>query len=139
MLKKLAMIFGIVFVLIGILGFVPGITTTDDQGMMMLLGIFGVDMVHNIVHILAGVLGLAASMSDMYAKWYFLGFGAVYGLVALLGMMDGSSVLGLFDVNAADNWLHIGLAVIMIGIGLLVKPGMAMMGKSGGSATPMAT
>lgn len=120
MLKKLAMWVGAAFLLVGLLGFVPGIVTTDSEGMSMLLGLFMVDTVHNVVHILTGVVGLLASTSAMYAKWYFLVFGGVYALVTLLGFM-GSPVLGFLAVNDADNWLHLLFAVLLLGIGLLVK------------------
>ena len=125
MLKKLTMVVGAVFLLLGVLGFVPGVTTTDDSGMQTLFGLFMVDWVHNSVHILTGVLALLAASSDMYAKWFLWVFGAVYALVALLGFMDGSTILGLFPVNMADNWLHVVFAVVLLGIGFMVKPGMS--------------
>src|SRR5262249_49838520 len=102
MLKKLAMWVGAAFLLVGLLGFVPGITTMDGN-MSMLLGMFMVDPVHNSVHILSGVAGLLAASSEMYAMWYFWVFGAVYALVAVIGLMQGDTVLGLLSVNMADN------------------------------------
>lgn len=112
--KSVAMVFGVVFLLVGILGFIPGATPDHE-----LLGIFHVDTVHNIVHLLSGLLALGlASMGAKYGKTYLVGFGAVYALVAVVGLVQGDTVLGLFDVNAADNLLHVVLAVALIGAGL---------------------
>lgn len=113
MIKKLSLVFGIVFLAIGILGFVPGVT--DDQD--MLLGIFKVGVLHNLVHILSGVAALIAAKSEDYAQLYFRVFGSVYALVAIIGFIQGDTVLGLFDINMADNWLHTVLAVAILGIG----------------------
>lgn len=118
-LKNLAMVFGVVFLAVGILGFVPGITNDED----MLLGIFQVSTLHNVIHILSGIAALAAVKSDEYARLYFLIFGAVYTLVALVGWVDGETVLGLIDVNTADNALHTVLAIAILGTGLVLKPG----------------
>lgn len=115
--KTAATIFGIVFLAVGVLGFVPGITSNNH-----LLGIFEVSPLHNIIHILSGVLALVlANMGGVYAKKYLVGFGAVYALVAVVGLVQGDTVLGLFYVNAADNLLHIALAVGLIGSGLILS------------------
>lgn len=132
MLKKVSLVFGIVFLLVGILGFVPGLTTTDDMGMPMLLGLFMVGTLHNIVHLASGVLALLGASSERYAQWYLQGFGIVYGLVAIIGIVQGNSVLGLFPVNAADNILHVVLAAALLGAGFGLKPSAA-----GTPATPV--
>lgn len=116
MAKKLATWFGIVFLLIGVLGFVPGIT--NDEG--MLLGIFHVDAIHNIIHIVFGILAFWMGMSgEAGAKNYFKLVGVVYGLVAVLGFFQGDSdmILGIFHNNMADTWLHIVLALIALYVG----------------------
>ena len=120
MLKKVSMVFGVVFLLVGLLGFVPGITTTDSDGMQQLLGIFMVDGLHNSVHIITGLLGLWAATSSKYAKWYLVGFGVVYGLLAVIGFFD-TNLLGLMKTNMADTWLHLVLAVALLGTGLGLK------------------
>jgi hypothetical protein len=114
MLKTMATIFGIVFLLVGILGFVPGVT---DDG--HLLGIFHVNTAHNIVHILSGVIALiAGATSARAAQNYFRVFGLVYGLVAVLGFMGGEQpVLGIIANNAADNWLHVAIALVALTLG----------------------
>ena len=118
MIKKLAITFGIVFVLIGILGFVPGITQDEH-----LLGIFHVNAAHNAVHLLTGVAALAAGLSSAHtAQLFFRVFGVVYGLVAILGFMAGAGpVLVIISNNLADAWLHLVIAVTSIMIGFAVK------------------
>lgn len=111
MLQKLALVFGVVFIAIGILGFVPGITTNGH-----LLGIFEVGLLHNLVHLLSGVAALAASASTKYARLYFQIFGSVYAVVTLIGFMMGS-ILGLFSVNLADNLLHLAIAATTLYLG----------------------
>lgn len=112
--QTLAKLFGAVFLVIGILGFVPGITSDG-----YLLGIFEVDTLHNIIHLLSGILALVLAKDAMKAKLYFKVFGVVYALVTIIGFLHGSSVLGLIGVNLADNLLHliIAVAALIIGFG----------------------
>ncbi len=118
MVKKIAMIFGAIFLLIGLLGFVPGLTSTDSEGVQALFGLFMVDPIHNAVHIVTGLAGLvAAGINTKASRAYLIGFGMVYALVALLGFFD-PTLFGLMHVNMADNWLHVVLTVGLLGAGL---------------------
>jgi hypothetical protein len=122
--QKWAWIFGVVFLVVGILGFVPGITSNG-----MLLGIFMVDGVHNVIHLLSGILAIAAAMgSGMYARLYFKVFGVVYALVTVIGFIQGSTVLGLIMVNMADNLLHLVIAALALWIGFGMKESAMQMG-----------
>jgi len=114
MAKTLAALFGIVFLAIGILGFVPGITTND-----MLLGTFMVNGSHSIVHIVSGVIFLLAAMSGAGpSRMWFQIFGLIYAVVAIWGFVVGNGmVLGFIANNPADTWLHVVLAVVMLLIG----------------------
>jgi len=115
MAKTLGMLFGIVFLAIGILGFVPGITTND-----MLLGIFMVNKAHSIVHIASGAIFLIASMSGGggAARLWFQIFGLIYAVVAIMGFVVGNGMIfNLISNNTADTWLHVVLAVVMLLIG----------------------
>src|SRR3954465_13085372 len=109
MIKTMATVFGVVFLLVGILGFVPGVTKDGH-----LLGIFHVNTVHNIVHLLSGVAALITASAGMRAAQnYFRIFGLVYGLVAILGFFSGEQpVLGIIANNMAEPWLHGGIAVV---------------------------
>lgn len=74
-----------------------------------LLGIFEVNGIHNLVHIASGLLLLAVAPKRATARYGVIAFGLVYGLVTLIGLIDGRDVLGLIPVNPADNVLHIAL------------------------------
>jgi Domain of unknown function (DUF4383) len=111
--KTYALILGAVLTAIGILGFIPGVAPDGN-----LLGIFAIDGVHNVVHLLSGIVGLAAGLSPYarYARWYALAFGIVYGLVTIIGFLQGDTVLGLFRINGADNILHLVIAVASLAV-----------------------
>jgi hypothetical protein len=114
MVKTLGILFGIVFLAVGILGFVPGITTND-----MLLNIFHVNAAHSVVHIVSGAIFLFASMSGpAAARLWFQIFGVIYAIVAILGFMTPNGLLlGMISNNPATTWLHVVLAVLMLAIG----------------------
>ncbi len=124
-----AVIVSVVFVLVGVLGFVPGITTNYDQlsfaghdSMAMLLGVFMVSVLHNIVHLLFGVVGLAAARTPRGARLYLVIGGVVYLVLWLYGLLiDHGSDANFVPVNTADNWLHLVLGVGMIALGLLTS------------------
>lgn len=108
MVKTVTWVLGIVFVAIGILGFV------NDP----ILGLFEVDTIHNIVHLLSGIVAIGAAVSgESYARLYLIIFGLVYGVVTVLGFTMGGDILGLFTVNMADNYLHAALALVMLAVG----------------------
>ena len=117
MVKSLGMLFGLVFLAVGILGFVPGITKDD-----MLLGIFMVNKAHSIVHIGSGVIFLIASMAGAgAASLWFKIFGLIYAVVAILGFMTPNGMLlNMISNNPADTWLHVVLAAAMLLIGFAV-------------------
>ena len=117
MVKTLAMVFGAVFLLIGVLGFVPGVTSSGK-----LLGLFDVSTLHNIIHIASGVAAFAlASSGPKAAKMYFQVFGLVYLVVTIVGFVQGDTVLGLFGVNVADNILHLAIAAVALYAGFGMK------------------
>ena len=117
MAKTMAVLFGVVFLVVGILGFVPAVT--KDQ---MLLGIFHVNTAHNCVHLLSGVIALFCGMSGVGAsRTYFKLFGLVYAAVAIMGFLNpgDTMLLGLISNNMADTWLHVGIAAVSLLIGFM--------------------
>ena len=122
-LQTLTLVFGVVFLAVGILGFIPGITTHygdlsfagSDSG-AKLLGLFQVSILHNIVHLLFGVAGLVAYKTVDAARLYMLGGGVIYLVLFLLGIFGGAHWI---PANTADHWLHLGLGVVMVSIGYL--------------------
>ena len=119
MVKSAAILFGIVFLAVGILGFIPAVAAPDANGMPMLLGIFMVNSTHSIVHIASGIVFLLCGMAGAGAsRTFFKIFGLVYALVAILGFMKGEGMLlGLVSNNPADTWLHVVLAAAMLFLG----------------------
>lgn len=119
---------GVVFLLVGVMGFIPGITTPYDgmeaaghESHAELLGIFQVSILHNIVHLLFGVAGLALSRNASGARAFLVGGGAIYLVLWLYGLViDQSSEANFVPLNTADDWLHFVLGVAMIALGLLL-------------------
>lgn len=125
---------GVAFLLVGTLGFIPGITTDYDtleaaghESNAMLFGIFQVSTLHNIVHLLFGIAGLALARTSPSAKAYLVGGGVVYLALWLYGLLiDKTSEANFVPVNDADDWLHLGLGLAMFGLGLTLgrtRPG----------------
>jgi hypothetical protein len=121
--QSLALLVGAVFLLVGILGFIPGITThygdmsfAGHGSGAKLLGLFQVSILHNIVHLLFGVVGVALSKAADSARTYLVGGGIVYLVLWVLGLVGGADWI---PANTADNWLHFGLGVGMVGLGFV--------------------
>jgi arginine exporter protein ArgO len=126
--QRAAQAMGAVFLLVGILGFIPGITSNygtmqfaGHQSEAHLLGIFQVSILHNVVHLLFGVAGLAMAKTISGARNYLLGGGVIYAILWIYGLVIGQdSGANFVPVNSADNWLHFLLAVAMIALALLL-------------------
>ena len=137
--QKAAFAVGAVFLLVGILGFVPGITSNFDQltfaghhSEAALLGLFNVSVLHNIVHLLFGVAGLALARTFDGARSYLVGGGVVYLVLFIYGLViDHDSSANFVPVNDADNWLHLILAIAMIGLGVALGRTRDRMGAAG--------
>lgn len=114
MLRTLSVIFGLIFLIVGILGFVPALT---PEG--YLLGLFHVNTIHNIVHILSGLVFIIAGIvSFVSSQVMFRIFGCVYLLVAILGFFYGDQpILGFLSNNMADTWLHLVLSIVILYLG----------------------
>ena len=127
-LQKAAAAVGAVFLLVGILGFIPGITSNwgdmtfaGHESGAKLLGIFEVSILHNLVHVLFGVAGLAMARTWSGARSYLIGGGAIYLVLWLYGLLiDLGSSANFVPVNDADNWLHLLLGLAMVALGLLL-------------------
>ena len=126
--QKAAAAVGAVFLLVGILGFVPGITSNYDamefaghESGAELLGVFQVSILHNIVHLLFGVAGLAMARSFGAARSYLLGGGLIYLVLWVYGLLvDHDADANFVPVNDADDWLHFVLGIGMVALGYLL-------------------
>jgi hypothetical protein len=112
MAKKFAVIFGIVFVLVGLLGFVSNPIVGDT-------GFFHTDALHNIVHLLVGIVLLIAAGAGTRASALWLKiWGAVYLVLFLVGLVQPDMLLGLVGANKNDTYLHLVLGVVLIVVGM---------------------
>ena len=116
-----ALVFGVVLVAAGIMGFFYSSDFAAPGDVDAVLGILNVNGWHNVVHIATGALGLlAATGGYYYARQYAFGLGAVYILVTILGFIagDGGNIFGFIPVNTEDNVLHLLIGIAGIGAGL---------------------
>lgn len=121
------------FLLVGIAGFIPGITSNLDDVQFAghesgaeLLGIFQVSILHNIVHLAFGLVGLLAARMASTARQFLIVGGAIYGILWLYGLLiDKTSDANFVPLNTADDWLHFALSVGMIGLGVLLGRDLA--------------
>ncbi len=114
MVKTYDRIVGLFFLLAGILGFVPALLTNN-----LLFNVFMVDPVHNIIHIVSGLVLLMVSYASIpAARNTTLAFAVIYGIITILGFMQGQMVLGLFMVNTADNILHLFVSLTALAVAL---------------------
>lgn len=127
-LQKAALAVGAVFALVGVLGFVPGITTNYDELELaghesgaQLLGLFEVSVLHNVVHLLFGAAGFALARTWDGARAFLIGGGALYLLLALYGaLIDRDTQANFVPFDVADNWLHLVLGLGMVALGVVL-------------------
>ena len=114
---------GLALLLAGIAGFIADSSFDTGDGIQggELLSIFEVNGIHNLIHVASGLLLLAASPKRASAKTVAIAFGLVYGIVTIIGLIDGETVLGLIPVNPADNVLHIGLSLLGLITGFMSR------------------
>ncbi|TDL37359.1 DUF4383 domain-containing protein [Arthrobacter nitrophenolicus] len=127
---------GAVFALVGILGFIPGVTTNysemtfaGHESGAMLLGVFQVSILHNVVHLLFGAAGLLMGRTATQSRYFLIG-GAIYLVLWLYGLLiDQASTANFIPVNSADNWLHAVLGLVMLAAGLVLGRGISDRGR----------
>ena len=107
-----AIVLGIIFVLIGLLGFFSN----------PVLGLFEVNTAHNLIHIISGIVLLAGAYSSLGSSMALKIIGIVYAIVAILGffLVTDGMLLGFIAMNTADQWLHVVLAVVILAAGFLL-------------------
>jgi hypothetical protein len=127
--QTVATVVAAAFLVVGILGFIPGITThygdmtfAGHDSDARLLGIFEVSVLHNIVHLLFGVVGLALARTPSGAVAFLIGGGVIYLVLWLYGLVvDKASSANFVPLNSADDWLHFALGVVMVGAGIALR------------------
>lgn len=129
LMQVTSLVFGVVFLLVGAAGFVPGITTDYDtlelaghESEAKLLGIFQVSVLHNVVHLLFGVAGVVLARTWNNARRFLLTAGVLYAVLWVYGVaVDHDHEANFVPLNSADDWLHLVLAVAMVGLGLALS------------------
>jgi hypothetical protein len=127
-IQRTSAIVGALFLIVGFAGFIPGLTTGYGSMTWMgadshahLLGLFQVSILHNLVHIAFGVAGIMLARTARTARLYLLVGGAIYLLLFLYGLViDPLTDANFVPLNSADNWLHAGLGIAMVALGLLM-------------------
>ncbi|MBI4274891.1 MAG: DUF4383 domain-containing protein [Rhizobiales bacterium] len=115
--KMAATILGVIFLAVGVLGFIPNPLVSPG-------GIFAVNPAHNAVHIVSGLIILGGAYSAVGARTTLLVVGVIYAVVAILGyVMSGDMLLGIIQVNDNDRWLHVVLAVVILAAGYFLPNG----------------
>lgn len=123
-LQTIALLVGVVFLILGILGFIPGITSdapgnfTGEDSDAELLGLFRVSILHNIIHLLFGIAGIALARTWDGARTFLIGGGIIYVALWALGLIGG---LAWLPADDADHWLHLALGAGMIAVGYLLS------------------
>ncbi|MGZ3144573.1 DUF4383 domain-containing protein [Lentzea chajnantorensis] len=125
-----ARVVGGAFLLVGVLGFIPGITSHYDQltfaghhSGALLFGLFAVSVLHNLVHLAFGIIGLLMARTAGAARLFLVVGGGIYVLLWVYGSAVGEQTrANVLPVNTADNWLHLGLgaAMVLLAIGLTI-------------------
>lgn len=131
--RYFALIAGIIYLLVGIMGFVPGLLhPVDHPGMMMnsfegnLLGIFPVNLLHNLVHLVVGALGVASYRSFNGSRTFARGLAIFYGLLAIMGLIPGlNTTFGLIPIFGNDVWLHALTALVSAYFGFVDREAMS--------------
>ena len=121
-----AVLVGAAFLVAGISGFIPGITTdyhalewAGHHSGAKLFGVFAVSVLHNVVHLVFGVAGLLMARTYAASRAYLLVGGLVYLALWVYGILiDHTSPANFVPLNSADNWLHLGLGAVMVLLGV---------------------
>ncbi len=124
LVQRFAQIFGAIYLLVGILGFIPPLIEPKLPGVALgipalsgfLIGLFAINWLHSVAHLAIGAAGLASYRSPVGARSYALALGVVYLLLFLLGLIPGlNTVFGLLPLFGADVILHLLTALIAFG------------------------
>jgi hypothetical protein len=129
-LQKATLATGTVFLLLGILGFIPGITANFDSlafagpgSKAELFGIFQVSVLHNAIHLLFGIAGLVMARTHRQGRNFLIYGGVTYLFLWLYGLLMGDDLPANFlPENNADNSLHLALGLAMISLAVLLSP-----------------
>lgn len=117
LVRIMAILFGIGFIFAGVAGFLPSFTPDG-----LLFGIFMVDTMHNVVHLVSGVVAIMAATRFNYSVLFFKVFAILYGIVTVLGFwLQGDLGFIMIHMNTADNFLHLGITLVALYVGYFMN------------------
>ncbi len=128
MAKTIALIFGIIYTLVGVAGFLTPLGGTYGMTPMPMFGVFYINLVHNIVHLAIGIPGLLMAGTEESAARYLRVFGIILVIVAVIGFIRAieATIHGFIPIGGSDVWLHLGSGLIMLwGASTAGKPAQA--------------
>lgn len=127
--RYFALVIGIIYLLVGIMGLIPGlVTAAPHPGVAIntldgnLLGIFPVNIIHTLVHLIIGLWGIVAYRSFSGAKSFSTAIGVIFVILFVMGLIPGANVLfGLAPLFGADIWLHLITGILGLYFGLTAR------------------
>jgi succinate-acetate transporter protein len=128
MAKTIALIFGIIYTLVGVAGFLTPLGGTFGMTPIPMFGVFYINLVHNIVHLVIGIPGLLMAGTEESAARYLRVFGIILVVVAVIGFIRAieATIHGFIPIGGSDVWLHLGSGLIMLwGASTAGKPAQA--------------
>lgn len=117
MLRKSAIIGGVILTIVGLVGLAPQLFTDTDASASIVYGTFLISSEHSPLYLLTALAAFVSARSERWATWFFRIFGVVYGVVAVIGFNQSVAPLGFIDVNSSDDLAHlcIGIACLILG------------------------
>jgi hypothetical protein len=116
MAKTIALAFGIIYTTVGVVGFITPFGGTFGVASSALFGVFYINLVHNIVHLVIGIPGLLMAGTEESAARYLRVFGVILFLVGILGFISPveAAIRGFLPIGGYDRWLHLVSGLIML-------------------------
>jgi len=121
MTKTVALVFGAVYTLVGLAGFIPALGGSMNMTPSTLLGIAQVNVLHNAVHLIIGICGLTMAKTEEQAGTFCKTFGIVLLLIGVLGFI-APDPLGVLPIGGGDIWIHLISGVILTYVGFAMAP-----------------
>ncbi len=130
--RTFALVIGIIYLIVGILGLIPGllvpvslpgVTVTSLEG--AIFGIFPVNLIHTLIHLIIGIWGILAYRSFTASRSFSITIGVIFIILFILGLIPGANVLfGLAPLFGADVWLHLVTGILGLYFGLTARRGV---------------
>jgi hypothetical protein len=121
MTKSIALVFGVVYTLVGLAGFIPAVGGSLSMAPSVLLGIAPVNLLHNVIHLIIGICGLTMVKTDEQAGTYCKTFGVILLLIGVVGFI-APNPLGLLPIGDGDIWIHLVSGAILAYAGFAMAP-----------------